>query len=173
MMADGSESLHDSGEIMFAPRPWASRTMPRLVPLAVAAVVLVIVGGGTGSAGDFAAAGSLVPVIVLVLLSDTRAESQAPVRLDATGVSWSGAEQTLDWAAVDHAVVRNRARVWKLLGVFGSVGLVDTPAAAFAARAATRPTVRSIDCRDIDTDVDEITAALQRFAPQIPLDHLS
>jgi hypothetical protein len=166
-----ADSGHDSGEVVFEPRLWKSKTMPRLTPLAVADVVLVILGLSTGSAGDFTAAGVLVAWILLLLWIDTRTPVQAPVRMDAAGVSWADADQTLAWSAVDHGIIRRRARVWRLFGVFGSVGLVDKSAAAFAARAASRPTVQLITCRDVDADAEEVTAVIQRFAPQIPFGH--
>ena len=169
LQAEGPDGLID-GDVL--------TLYPRAVGVLLPYVVVYLLGAVADVVGWVVAGGwvweNWMFLAVLVLLTGVRlrimravTRPEWSVRIDADGVTWFGATQPLAWAAVDHVVVKDRARWWRICGVFGEVGLVDHTAAAFARRAHSAPMRHLIELRLVKGEVGDVVDAISRHAPQL------
>lgn len=156
-----------SDRVVLRPRSATGQMLRRLVPYTLAAAALTVDGIAEESVGLFVAAGgmALLGVLPIVLMLRFGKPVEGAVVISADGVSWGVSGATLAWSQVEQVYVRRRARVWRLLGVYDWVGFVTSSAARFAVRAGTRPMQRRISTQHVNAEVDDILAAVSRYAP--------
>lgn len=169
LQAGGSGGRADSGVLILYPRAVGVLLPYVLVYLAgaAAAVLLGLTAGGMVWQLWALLAWLVVLTGVRLWLMRAVVRPEWSVRIDAEGVTWFGAEQPLAWSAIVHLVVKAPSRPWRVLGIYGEVGLIDHTSAAFARRAHTSPMRHRIQLRLLKGDVEGIIDTISRHAPHL------
>ena len=133
--------------------------LPAIVVVPVVTVVMVLLWVADPSNQLL-----LLLLIPLALVLGSRLIMYAVVRrrhsgvvIDHRGVTWVATSSTVAWLMIDGLRVTRVGRGWSLLGLYGSVGLVDRRNAA----------LHVINLKFVRATTDEVLAAIERYAPRL------
>jgi hypothetical protein len=153
--------------VEFAPRPATAFVVRRLVLYAAIVAALLVDGSASRSRVllVIAAVMALIGGIPVLLAVRFAKRGNLAAWVDREGVWWRESGRVLPWSEIERVEVRRATRAQTIFGVYGWIGFVDRQAQSFATRAGTRPTLKRLSTRHVDADVDDVLAAVRRFAP--------